>query len=208
MLGVITIIRLHAMYQQSRKMNIFFVVFILAVQIACVVLNQMRNTGGHISGDEYVLSNNHLCGYESDKYANFLFSMIWVLRTAWEVLALFLAVWIAVKHFRELPRSRRWAIGGFFTILIKTHVFYFASFVFVSCIHTINSFVTYRSSGAVIYDGVLRVIQVVQMFVLGPRLILGVREYYANLVANADEDTCMASIVFEERIHITTGGGV
>jgi hypothetical protein len=46
------------------------------------------------------------------------------------------------------------------------------------------------------------------MFVLGPRLILGVREYHANLVANSDEVTGMASIIFQDRIHIETGGGV
>ena len=46
------------------------------------------------------------------------------------------------------------------------------------------------------------------MFVLGPRLILGVREYHAKLVVNSDEATGMASIVFQDRIHIETGGGV
>jgi len=46
------------------------------------------------------------------------------------------------------------------------------------------------------------------MFVLGPRLILGVREYHAKLVAHSDEGTGIASIVFQERIQITTGGGV
>jgi hypothetical protein len=54
----------------------------------------------------------------------------------------------------------------------------------------------------------LSILQVVQMFVLGPRLILGVREYHAKLVANSDEVTGMASIVFQDRIHIETGGGV
>jgi hypothetical protein len=50
--------------------------------------------------------------------------------------------------------------------------------------------------------------QVVQMLVLGPRLILGVREHNAKLVAPCDEGTGMASIAFQERIHISTGGGV
>jgi hypothetical protein len=50
--------------------------------------------------------------------------------------------------------------------------------------------------------------RVVQMFVLGPRLILGIREYHAKLVANFDEAAGMASIVFQDRIHISTGGGV
>jgi hypothetical protein len=60
-----------------------------------------------------------------------------------------------------------------------------------------------------VYGGVLEIIQVVQMFVLGPRLILGVREYHAELVAHSDEGNSeIASIVFQERIQITTGGGV
>ena len=59
-----------------------------------------------------------------------------------------------------------------------------------------------------VYVGVLEIIQVMQMFVLGPRLILGVREYHAELVAHSDEGNGIASIVFQERIQITTGGGV
>jgi hypothetical protein len=46
--------------------------------------------------------------------------------------------------------------------------------------------------------GFFSIALVVQMFVLGPRLILGVREYHAKLVANSDEATGMASIVFQD----------
>jgi hypothetical protein len=47
--------------------------------------------------------------------------------TAWQILALCLALWKAVKHFRELRRAHTgWAVGDCFTVLIKTHVFYFA----------------------------------------------------------------------------------
>jgi len=47
-----------------------------------------------------------------------------------------------------------------------------------------------------------------QMFVLGPRLILGVREYHAKLMAESDAEIDMRSIAFQERVHISTGGGV
>ena len=50
--------------------------------------------------------------------------------------------------------------------------------------------------------------KVVQMFVLGPRLILGIRNYNANLVANSDEGISMTSIAFQERVHLSTGNGV
>jgi hypothetical protein len=50
--------------------------------------------------------------------------------------------------------------------------------------------------------------QTAQMFVLGPRLILGVREHNAKLVVNCDEGIGMTSIAFQERIHISTGSGI
>jgi hypothetical protein len=49
--------------------------------------------------------------------------------------------------------------------------------------------------------------QVVQMGLLGPRLILGLREYHAKVCGEGIE---MTSIAFQERIHvdIVTGSGV
>jgi len=43
---------------------------------------------------------------------------------------------------------------------------------------------------------------------MGPRLILGIREYNAALVAESDSGTVMSSVAFQERVHLTTGGGV
>ena len=61
--------------------------------------------------------------------------------------------------------------------------------------------------GAEVYGGVSQIAQVMEMFILG-RLILGVRKYHADLLAKSDEGTGMASIVFQDHIHITTGGSV
>jgi hypothetical protein len=62
--------------------------------------------------------------------------------------------------------------------------------------------------GAEILDGVLTILSVVQMFVLGPRLILSVREYHAKVVAESDAETSMSSIVFQERVHVPTSSTV
>jgi hypothetical protein len=63
--------------------------------------------------------------------------------------------------------------------------------------------------GSGIFDGVVQVAAVVQMFMLGPCFILGMREYHAKFVADSDEGTGMtSSIAFHERIYITTGYGV
>jgi hypothetical protein len=46
------------------------------------------------------------------------------------------------------------------------------------------------------------------MFVLGPRLILSVRQYQAKVVADPDAGTDVTSIVFQERVHVLSGSGV
>lgn len=60
--------------------------------------------------------------------------------------------------------------------------------------------------GAEMYLGVLRVFSFVQMFVLGPRLIIGVREYHATLVASSNEGTSITTIAFQEHAHFPSDG--
>jgi hypothetical protein len=75
--------------------------------------------------EEYILSGTYQCSYEG--YEPFLTSVTWILGAVWEVLALCLAAWIAVKHFRELPRRPAGSvIGDCLTVLLKSHIFYFA----------------------------------------------------------------------------------
>ncbi|KAG2369000.1 hypothetical protein BDR07DRAFT_844618 [Suillus spraguei] len=191
MLGVIMIARLRAMYQGSRIMLIFLVVIFLAVNIACgalaaIVLKPMV-------ADELILSGAYyMCEYGFGGDAQLLISMVWMLNTVWEVLALCLSVWIALKHFLDLRRFGPLTgstIGDCFRVLIKSHVLYFASFVGVSCLQLI-----YLSPEL--------------MFLLGPRLILSVREYHAKLMDDSDAETSMNSIVFQERVHVPTSSTV
>ncbi|KAG2036203.1 hypothetical protein BDR03DRAFT_465611 [Suillus americanus] len=180
-LGIVMIARLYAMYQRSRK----------------------------ISAEKFVLSGTYQCivSYAGDIQLSDI--MTWVLGTVWEVLALCLAVWIAVKHFRELRQhSTSGIIGDCFAVLMKTHVSYFASFLAISCFQiglfspTLSADV--YSLDTQIDNGLSQIFQIVQMFVLGPRLILGVREYHAELVANSDT----ASIAFQEHDHVSTRSSV
>jgi len=77
--------------------------------------------------EEYVLSGTYQCSISFPGESPRLDSITWILGTVWEVLALCLAVWIAVKHFLEL---RQYSTGKImencFAVLIKTHVLYFA----------------------------------------------------------------------------------
>ncbi|OAX33216.1 hypothetical protein K503DRAFT_775845, partial [Rhizopogon vinicolor AM-OR11-026] len=209
---VIIIVRLYAMYQRSKQMLIFLVVTFLATKITSVVITTIGTTM-YASGEEYILSGAHMCAYAAQGDGMFLLEMTWVLGTAWEIIVLCLAVWIAVKHFHELQRpSTGWTVGDCFTILIKTHVFYFASFVAVTTLQLTDYFSpkledsTSVASG--FFAGILDITRVVQMCILGPRLILGIREYHANLVADSDEGPDMISIAFKERVHISTGSDV
>ncbi|KAG2047088.1 hypothetical protein BDR06DRAFT_1014184 [Suillus hirtellus] len=211
MLWVIIIARLYAMYQESRKILIFLIVTFLAINTFDAVV--VMTTTKHTSGEELILSGTYQCQIYYPEEIIFLDSITWILGAVWEVIALCLAVWIAIKHLRDM---RQHSAGGIiqdcFTVLMKTHVVYSASFVAVSCVELIAIFSPTLSMAdsldtQIIY-GFLQISQVVQMFVLGPRLILGVREYHAKLVADSDAATGMISIAFQERVHISTGNGV
>ncbi|KAG2133265.1 uncharacterized protein EDB93DRAFT_888545 [Suillus bovinus] len=210
-LGIIIIVRLHAMYQQSRKVLIFLVVIFLAIRIANVVMVAIITM--HISAEEYVLSGTYECKISYTGDSVFLGFMTWILDTIWEVLALCLAIWIAVKHFRELRRhSAGGIIGDCFTVLMQTHIGYFASFVAVSCFQLILFSPTVAADAfsldTQIYIGFSQIFDIMQLSVLGPRLILSVREYHAKLVADSDTATAMSSMAFQEHVHMETSSDV
>jgi len=209
-LGVIMIARLHAMYQGSRMMLTFLVIIFLTVNITCVVLLAIGLK--YVVGEELILSGTYLCVYGVEGDSSLLISMIWMLNTIWEVLALCLSVWVAVKHFRKrrLDSSTGSTIGDYFRVLIQSHVLYFASFVSVSCLQLANAsplLVDLNSIGSQILYVALLVLTIVQMFVLGPCLILSIRELHAKLVAYSDAETSMNSIVFQE-VHVSTSSTV
>ncbi|KAG1775498.1 hypothetical protein EV702DRAFT_432221 [Suillus placidus] len=212
MMQVIMIARLHAMYQRSRIMLIFLVIIFLAVNIACGVIATIILK--YSVAEELILSGTYMCNYGYDGDGKLLASMIWMLNIVWEVLALCLSVWIAVKHFRDLRRlgpSTGSIIGDCFRVLIKSHVLYFASFVCVSCFelgYLSPGLSSSNSMGVLILAGALDILLGMQMFVLGPRLILSVREYHAKLVVGSDAETNVTSIVFQERVHVPTGSTV
>ncbi|KAG0692295.1 hypothetical protein DFH29DRAFT_537806 [Suillus ampliporus] len=209
-LGVIMITRLHAMYQQSRRVLILLVVVFLLVNIFGVIT---AITLKNVSGEEFILSGTYECNVAYEGIILGVVTTAWILSTVWEILALCLAVWIAVKHFRELrQQSGGGIIRDCFTVLITTHVGYFASFVAVSFLHLIVIFSPVFEDAsfveAQILNGFLTIFEIVQMFVLGPRLILGVREYHAKLVVDSDAATGMTSIAFQERVHVSTSSSV
>ncbi|KAG2087335.1 hypothetical protein BD769DRAFT_484678 [Suillus cothurnatus] len=212
MLGVIMISRLYAMYQRSWMMLLFLVIICLAVNIACGAIAVIALE--HVVVEELILSGAYICYYKFEKDAQLLTSMVWMLNTTWEVLVLCLSVCVAVKHFRDLRRlgpSTGSITGDCFRVLIKSHVLYFASFAGVSCIQLgllSPGVLKSQSMGAQIINGAFQVFLSVQMFVLGPRLILSVRECHAKLVARFDAETSMNSFFFEERVHVSTSSTV
>jgi hypothetical protein len=211
MLGVITTTRLYAMYQRSRKMLIFLVVTLLAVNICNGVMLAigMRRA----SEEEYILFGTYQCAVSYEGDVRILKSMPWILTTVWEILALCLACWIAMHHFRDLQRhSAGGIIGDFVTVLMKTHVAYFSSFVIVSFFWLGEVSPTFTTNffalKTEVYRGFLQIILVVQLFVVGPRLILSVRRYRAELMASSDTGTGMISIALQERGPVLTSSSI
>ncbi|KAG0702317.1 hypothetical protein DFH29DRAFT_504425 [Suillus ampliporus] len=210
-LDVIMITRLHAMYQRSRKVLILLIVAFLVVNLFDMVAAaiSMRN----ISGEELILFGTYQCNITLEGDVPLLYSITWIFSTTWEVLALCLALWIAIKHFRELRRqSAGGIIGDCFTVLMETHVGYFASVAAASGFTLFLIFSPMIEDASPletdILNGFLAIFNIVELFVLGPHLILGVREYHAKLVADSDTTTAMTSIAFQERVHVSTSSSV
>lgn len=207
-LGVIMITRSHAMYQRSRMILLFLVIIFLAINIACGVIAAIFLR--HIVAEELILFGAYVCEYTSEEDIQLLGSIVWKLNTVWEVFALCLSVWIFVKRFRgprRLSPSTGSTIGDCFRVLMKYHVFYFACFLCVSCLqlsYLSPELLNSNSMAILILGCALQTLFDVQMFLLGPRLILSVRDYHAKLVAGSDAETSMTSIVFQERIHVPT----
>lgn len=77
--------------------------------------------------EQSILSGTYQCTFSYKGDVGLLDALAWILYTVWEVLALYLAAWIAVKHFRELRRPLAgWSMEDCFPVLIKAHVVYFA----------------------------------------------------------------------------------
>lgn len=200
MLGVIIITRLHVMYQQSRKILVFLVVIFLVITGTCGVIAAIGSK--YTIGQELILSGSHQCSYNFEGVSGLLDALAWVCYTLWEVLTLCLAIRIAIQHFRALRcSSTGWTIRDSLTVMIQTHVVYFASFVAVSCFQLgflSPGIMRSNSVGADVYAGILEFVSIAQMFVLGPRLILSVRDFNAKLVTDSDAGIDMPSIVFQE----------
>ncbi|KAG0695169.1 hypothetical protein DFH29DRAFT_1083460 [Suillus ampliporus] len=209
MLGVIMTTWIHAMYQRSTKIRVVLIIVLLVCTIASGVMTGMGNK--NISGEELILSGNHLCATEyTDTRSVRLNDKTLIPTVVWEIIAFFVAAWIIIKHFCELRRlSTGSTLGGCFGVLIKSHVRYFVAFAAMSCFNfgSLSPKITNSSSvGSAIYSGVFQIAQAVQMFVLGPRLILSVREYHAKLVGRFDEGTGMTTIIFQSLGHLSTSG--
>ncbi|KAG2124059.1 hypothetical protein DEU56DRAFT_41062 [Suillus clintonianus] len=199
MLGVIMMTRIHAMYGRSNKILIFLALLLLVSTIATGVMAVIGNLG--YSGGETVLSGYHICGYNLDTDAVDLNDDMIIPTAIWEVLAFVLSVWIVTKHLHELRQSQRGStIGDCFTVLIRSHMRYFLAFAVVACLTLgglSQNFMHSSSLGAAVYAGVANIAQVFQMCLLGPRLILGVREYNTKVVSRSDGGSHMTSIVFQ-----------
>lgn len=206
-LGVIMMTQVYAMYQGSTKMLILLVVTLLVSTIVSGVMAVIANLD--VSVGEAVLSGYHTCFVGISQDGIQLNVDVLIPTAVWEILVFLLVVWIVIQHFRELRQSTNAStIGDFFMMLSKSHAYYFVVFATVACFSlgsTSPNILFSPVVGANVYSGTLSIIQMLQMFVLGPRLILSIRHFNAKLVARSDEGTAMTSIVFQAGNALTGG---
>jgi hypothetical protein len=201
-LGVVMIFRLHAMYQGSRKILVFLVAILLVLTIATGVL--LGIVESYLQWEQYILFGTYQCMYYQEDIP-LLIGYDWKFVTGliWEIITLCLAVWIVIKHFRQRQRqSTGWTVRDCFAVLIKTHVLYFAAFVFISCFAfggLSPNMSNLASAGVDEYSGLYEIATIIELCVLGPRLILSIRVYHAQLLADSDsEGTAMTTMAFQE----------
>ncbi|OAX32961.1 hypothetical protein K503DRAFT_869856 [Rhizopogon vinicolor AM-OR11-026] len=209
-LNIIMITRLYAIYQRSRRMLIFLVIMLMANTVAGVV--DIAVATRNMSMKEFVLAGTYMCIYTPEGNPQPAMDEAWVFGIAWEAFVLCLALWAAVQHIRELRRSSTgWTTGDYFKVLMKAHVLYFIAFAVVSCFNVglLSPNTTDSSSvGVQIYDSIPEIASVVQMFMLGPRLILSIRQYHAKLVADSHSRIGITAIASQELTHVTTSSSV
>jgi len=92
-----------------------------------VIFDESLETHGHLP-EETDLSGYHTCTIQFNPGTIYLAFESVIPAAVWEILALFLTIWIIIKYFRELRQSPTGStIGGCLTILIESHAFYFSS---------------------------------------------------------------------------------
>lgn len=208
-LSVILITRLYAMYQ-SRKMLIFLVVTFCSVLVACGMIGTIGST---YTPTNVILLNGTQCISEVNEGEQRSTLEGYIVAIVWHILTLCLAIWITAKHFCELqpPSAGQTFIGDYFIVLIKTQVFYFAIFTAGCCfnIGLISPMVSDTSRvGGQIYWGFLELATLLQMFVVGPRLILSIRKYHADLLPNSEDGTFEMRAIAFQGLQMSTGSGV
>ncbi|KAG1890238.1 hypothetical protein F4604DRAFT_654043 [Suillus subluteus] len=210
MLGVIMIARINAMYRGSKKLLIFLIATLLVCTVASGVMVVVGNLG--VLAQEAVLSGYHTCIPDIDTYMMDVTFESMTFTAVWEILALFLTTCTVIKHIRDLRHSPIGStIGDYFRILIESHAFYFLAFATVACFmlgSTSPNITNSLSMGSAIYGGILSIAQMLQMFVLGPRLILSIRKNHAKAMARADRGIGMTFVTCQPGVDAFTGRDV
>jgi hypothetical protein len=77
-----------------------------------------------------------------------------------------------------------------------------------ACDHNSSFLQDINSLEIQIYLGLGQIFEFMQMFVLGPHLILSIREYHAKLMTDSNAATAMTLIAFQEGVHVPTSRSV
>ncbi|KAG1733378.1 uncharacterized protein EDB91DRAFT_1348835 [Suillus paluster] len=206
-LGAIVIVRIYAMYQRSRVVLTGLIIIFIPFTLSEAIMGGLGAKPIRLSiSEEFVLFGTYEC---ISLTRSRLVDETWILGTTWELLTFLLAMWIFVKHLLELRKTTPdWGIEDCFSVLMKNHALYFFAFLLTCSMNLSNLYpgIENNPTGYIIHEGFLQLFTTIQQFILGPRLVISMRRYHAQLVSDSDMATQMSTIAFGEGRCASVGG--
>ncbi|KAH7914901.1 hypothetical protein BJ138DRAFT_1098293 [Hygrophoropsis aurantiaca] len=200
----IMVLRIYAMYQQSRIVLVFLVVALAAQVISYVVMEALYfGPVGQLQAEEVIIGNTYNCVYF---YESNLISFAILPQFLFALAIFVMAVACFVRHLSEARKiSKTLKVNEFLSILAKDSTVYFFLLLFASAFKLGNHLATNSAVvGSFVYSGLTGIFIDVQEYLLVPHLVLSFKERHAQLVDGSDSGTQMETIAFE-RGASTTG---
>ncbi|KAH7920744.1 hypothetical protein BV22DRAFT_1198699 [Leucogyrophana mollusca] len=195
------ILRVYAMYENSKKILLFLLVCFLArvIALATILALAVGPTSG-ISATEYLLSGTYFCSVAPNTaYANFT-----VIPTLFfEIILFALAARCSFKHAAELRRSPQgWKANECMKVLLRDSILFFLMNLAAGGFN-VALWANQSGNGSYIYGGISNTFLGIEPFLLAPRLVLSFRAHHEQLVVDSDFATQVESMVFQAGVQMS-----
>ncbi|KAG0704605.1 hypothetical protein DFH29DRAFT_366068 [Suillus ampliporus] len=143
-----------------------------------IMIGLAAGANSGLNGEDDIYSGTYNCWLNQ----NSLMAYYAILPTfVWEIFAFGLAARCFVVHMLEMRRLRPQWKHDCLTILFRDHTLWFLFYIVSNCLPTLDILPLHEtgsSSAWLIYNGVSQLLLNIQQFVVMPRLVLSIREFY------------------------------